>query len=893
MKSRIFIPTFLAIASFAQAQGIISAHLEYEYVKNDEYTVTLYVDRTCNTCASKSCVNDSLKIESSAGTLYAPFKMISQHVAMETCDYTCSSGNCQESKCNQLTEVYREEHTATINLANQGCEVTMSVFAGGRFEGYTNLKEARDVWVYAKIFRCTAIENSLPSVQAPAKYLHNRNDNFSHKWTKVDRDSFSGRDDSVHFSLADPLRLPNVKVIWNTSNYTYKHSAPINYLGFPSKFSKADFPKGIHLNSETGRLQYQPTLNGNFVMAFLVKEYRKGKQIGEFIIERGFNVSDIPSLTRTFDITLTDSFSVSQQDTIRIPYQFTTSTKSDSVKVQTGSSHASNTWLDNQISTRDTLKGHLRVSGVSLPLNDVVMVNLALTDPVCKANLLFEKNIEVSVTEKREIGVEISPFGCDSFKVNVSSLSGTIFNTEFEISDSKQTTLTKGKSAIIKSSGIQNLKVQQAGINYYIPEVNIKLDFDTVSGRYDTLKYELTSECYDYKAKVSSSNPAHFPDTIVYTYSGIRGHVIGDTLEFTYRKQDSLVLNIKGISRRHCFIPILDSIPTKYSDLEDYTFRNAIKTCKGDTFIIGPSLRDTTIEVRIEWKNLPDSTLKVVQTATIDTLYQFTLFDRFGCDAGGKILVQVAEKPVVEIADLKDGYCPETDTILLKATPHGGDWEGKGIIDTAVKIYFSPALAGTGTWPLKYTYKDTESGCGSSDTKDAVVYKRPEVKFYALDSSGARPFQTYFYDSSGQNIKQWLWEFGDKDGSKSLLRNTTFTYNDTGRFDVALTITDENGCKNRLVKKGYIHIWNVGLGELPLTSLKVWPTVVTESLNIENANSGENADYLIYSHTGQLVDKGIWNGQPISVERLQEGVYVIILQPHSDGGAALGRFVKF
>lgn len=892
MKLRILIPIFLAITSFAQGQGIISAHLEYEYIKNDEYEVTLYIDRTCNTCASKSCVSDSLKIESSAGTLYAPFKMISQYVAMETCDYTCASGNCDDSKCDQLTEVYREEHTARINLANQGCEVTMSVFAGGRFEGYTNLKEARDVWVYAKIFRCTAIDNSLPNLYAPAKYLHNRNDNFSHVWKRVDKDSFKGKNDSLHFSLADPLRLPNVKVIWETSNYTYKHSTPINYLGFPNQFSKTDFPKGIHLNSKTGKLQYQPTLNGNFVMAFVVKEYRKGKQVGEFIVEKGFNVSDVPKLGRTFDITPTDSFAVGQQDTLKIPYQFTTTTKGDSVKFLASGSHFKNTWFDPQIITRDTLKGDLLVSGVSLPLDDVVYVDITLVDPVCEVNLLFEKNIEVTVREKREIEVAVSPFGCDSFKIDVSSSSGVLFNTEFEISDSKNTTLTKGKSAIIKSSGIQNLKVKQAGINYYIPEVATRLDFDTISGRYDTLKYLLTSECYDYTAKVSSSNPAHFPDTIVYTYSGIRGHVIGDTLEFTYRKQDSLVLDIRGISRKHCFIPILDSLPTKYSDLEDYTFRNAIKTCKGDTFIIGPTVRDTTIEVRIEWKNLPDSTLKVVQTATIDTVYQFTLFDRFGCDAGGRILVQVAEKPVVRIADLEDGYCPGTDTVLLKATPEGGDWEGKGIIDTAVKAYFSPATAGTGTWPLKYTYKDTESGCGASDAKDAIVYKRPEVKFYALDSNGTRPFQTYFYDSSGQNIRQWLWEFGDKDSSKSLLKNSTFTYQDTGRFDVALTVTDENGCKNRLVKKGYIHIWNVGLEELTLKSLKVWPTATTESLNIETDLRG-NPRYFIYAHTGQLVDEGRWTGSPVSVNLLPDGQYIIMLQSTSENEAAFSRFVKF
>ena len=52
----------------------------------------------------------------------------------------------------------------------------------------------------------------------------------------------------------------------------------------------------------------------------------------------------------------------------------------------------------------------------------------------------------------------------------------------------------------------------------------------------------------------------------------------------------------------------------------------------------------------------------------------------------------------------------------------------------------------------------------------------------------------------GGKIQTWLWTFGNPDITSSS-QNPTFTYQDSGRYNVTLEVTSDKGCKSSISKK--------------------------------------------------------------------------------------------
>jgi PKD repeat protein len=67
----------------------------------------------------------------------------------------------------------------------------------------------------------------------------------------------------------------------------------------------------------------------------------------------------------------------------------------------------------------------------------------------------------------------------------------------------------------------------------------------------------------------------------------------------------------------------------------------------------------------------------------------------------------------------------------------------------------------------------------------------PIANFSATPTSGDRPLDVNFTDTSTGTVTIWLWTFGD--GDTSLVENPSHTYNDTGWFDVKLTVSGVEG----------------------------------------------------------------------------------------------------
>ena len=158
-------------------------------------------------------------------------------------------------------------------------------------------------------------------------------------------------------------------------------------------------------------------------------------------------------------------------------------------------------------------------------------------------------------------------------------------------------------------------------------------------------------------------------------------------------------------------------------------------------------------------------------------------------------------------ANITSGCTPITVqfTDNSSGSPTAWKWElGNGIStqQNPAAIYITP-----GIYTIKLTvYKGTDS---STVTKTGfiTVYAIPTVNFTGTPTSGCFPLPVNFTESStagSGTITAWQYDFGD--GNIGNQQNPSHTYNNTGLFNVSLTVVNSNGCRRTLTKPNYIQI---------------------------------------------------------------------------------------
>jgi PKD repeat protein len=99
-------------------------------------------------------------------------------------------------------------------------------------------------------------------------------------------------------------------------------------------------------------------------------------------------------------------------------------------------------------------------------------------------------------------------------------------------------------------------------------------------------------------------------------------------------------------------------------------------------------------------------------------------------------------------------------------------------------------------------------GCSSTQTiTDYINIAETRADFLPDAFGFCQPLEVNFSDLSvsGTNISTYDWDFGD--GGTSSLQNPTYTYLDTGIYDVSLVITNELGCTDTLTRSNYIFVY--------------------------------------------------------------------------------------
>jgi gliding motility-associated-like protein len=98
-----------------------------------------------------------------------------------------------------------------------------------------------------------------------------------------------------------------------------------------------------------------------------------------------------------------------------------------------------------------------------------------------------------------------------------------------------------------------------------------------------------------------------------------------------------------------------------------------------------------------------------------------------------------------------------------------------------------------------------DNGCESSHkvNEHITINPLPNPDFTADNTSGCdSPFTVNFTNKSNNQSAQYLWSFGD--GNTSTNNNPTHIFHQKKNYDVRLTMTDNKGCVNSILKSNYI-----------------------------------------------------------------------------------------
>jgi len=114
-----------------------------------------------------------------------------------------------------------------------------------------------------------------------------------------------------------------------------------------------------------------------------------------------------------------------------------------------------------------------------------------------------------------------------------------------------------------------------------------------------------------------------------------------------------------------------------------------------------------------------------------------------------------------------------------------------------------------GTVNVTLVVYSKQFGCSDIKVKNAFVtiYPAPTGVISVNDSVTCDKSFNFQFNSSMQNASTWQWNFGDGFTSSSV--SPSHIYADTGKYNVTLVLTSNNGCTNTISLASPIHIkWN-------------------------------------------------------------------------------------
>ncbi|MDC0189382.1 gliding motility-associated C-terminal domain-containing protein, partial [Flavobacteriales bacterium] len=324
------------------------------------------------------------------------------------------------------------------------------------------------------------------------------------------------------------------------------------------------------------------------------------------------------------------------------------------------------------------------------------------------------------------------------------------------------------------------------------------LDIEITEPEILEITIETVSEYNGYEVSCNGSNDGFIDITVaggtgIYTYAWTDGADTQDRSDLVVGIYSVVATDENGCAVSSQEIPITEPEILAITETHsNYNGNGYGVSCNGsnDGFI------DITVtggygEYSFEWSN--GAILEDISDLGAGT-YSVTATDENLCSVS--IEVEITEPSILEYSvDISE--CIEEYGVIKIYSVSGGAGEYQYKLNEGV---FSNEYVFTNLTQGEYSITVLDqNGCSSTENytlnaKPITDFSISENQFFISENL------TFFTDQTiDSNIDTWLWDFGD--GNTSNETNPSYLYKEAGIYYVTLTITDENGCKDQMVKK--------------------------------------------------------------------------------------------
>ncbi len=217
---------------------------------------------------------------------------------------------------------------------------------------------------------------------------------------------------------------------------------------------------------------------------------------------------------------------------------------------------------------------------------------------------------------------------------------------------------------------------------------------------------------------------------------------------------------------------------------------NSATICEGQTTTLSVSGASSYI-----WNN-GTTTNTAVLSPVATTI--FSVVGSIGtCSTTTTVSVVVNPMPIISVPSIT--ICAGQSATLTAVGASVYNWNTNSNLNPLI---VSPNATTT------YSVTGTNLNCTSSTTATVFVENSPTVAFNSINIAGCAPLCSQFSDLStvvSGTISNWNWSFGD--GYSSTSQNPSHCFDNSGLYDISLTVTSSNGCSKTYTNLDMIHVY--------------------------------------------------------------------------------------